>query len=311
MPPTTIDTPLKLSKADKELTKQLSVMRKISDSLHLSQQPEVVQTASLQDYNNDTTAYPLFLVHDGSGICIQYHRLRPLQRATYALHDPKFLDPSDSWPNLGAMADHYAQIIASTGHGPYILGGWSFGGVVAFEAARTLMRLNYTVAGVVLIDSPPPINHQPLSSSIIESIMGGEKTAANKPSEIIRSLIRRSFETSASMLGAFRPRHKVDKPMPRIFMLRSNTGWRRETSSDKQDISPTEVGNAWLQDRSDPQTAISGWETLTKEKVSFVDIPGNHFEAFDAPNISAVSEAISHACSELERSFQKNPAVLK
>jgi pimeloyl-ACP methyl ester carboxylesterase len=142
-----------------------SMKMKIAAMLKLQEQPEIVHLAE----DKGPKSAPLFLIHDGSGICVQYHRLRPFNRTVYAIHDPKFLDP-DSWSGIPAMAQSYAQLIARTTSGPYILGGWSFGGVVAFEAARVLMAGGYAVAGVVLIDSPPPIDHKPLSANIIDAV---------------------------------------------------------------------------------------------------------------------------------------------
>src|SRR6266481_8723975 len=48
--------------------------------------------------------------------------------------------------------------------------GWSFGGIIAFEVARYLLKLDVPVKGVVLIDSPSPLNHVPLSDALIDSI---------------------------------------------------------------------------------------------------------------------------------------------
>ena len=40
--------------------------------------------------------------------------------------------------------------------------GWLFGGIVALEAFHQLTKLGFTVKGLILIDSPLPINHIPL-----------------------------------------------------------------------------------------------------------------------------------------------------
>ena len=42
-------------------------------------------------------------------------------------------------------------------HGPYLLGGWSLGGVVAFEIARQLQRRGDRVGLLALFDSPTPL----------------------------------------------------------------------------------------------------------------------------------------------------------
>ena len=293
----------------------------------MQDQPEIIHSG--EQY--DSQVYPLFLVHDGSGICVQYHRLESIHRAVFGIHDPKFLN-SDTWTDIPAMAEDYAELIRRTNDKPCILGGWSFGGVVAFETARILIDTGHQVAGVVLIDSPPPVNHQPLSSRLIDAVTAGPRDVEGDKGglrETIRELTRTSFAKSAAMLGAFEPKDAsaMKKPMPRIILLRAKEGYRLE------DGPSSEPENVWLQDRSDPRTGVAGWEGIVKSKVSVIDVPGNHFQLFDGPNVSgdephpclsfifftffrcarieeanltfrfkipAVSAAISQACHELQ-----------
>src|SRR3954447_18304276 len=56
-----------------------------------------------------------------------------------------------------AIAAPYAAAVeAAAPHGPYLLGGWSFGGVVAFEMARQMRQRGRPVALVALLDSSAP-----------------------------------------------------------------------------------------------------------------------------------------------------------
>ncbi|KAI1087806.1 putative polyketide synthase [Rostrohypoxylon terebratum] len=291
-------TPIRGTDSSKVLFSPATI-DKVTQILNLKQQPELVQAApSSQFTGNDKREPSLFLIHDGSGVCTHYHRLQPLGRPVYALHDPKLLDPFDGWTSLGAMADDYARQISATTAGPYLLGGWSFGGVVAFEAARRLVAQGHNVIGVVLIDSPAPLNHQPLSPRIIDAVTGQTKVPGTEAAKAIRALTRRSFASCASLLGSFAPESPEALPTPRVFLLRSREGW--------QDPSDPELfENEWLQDRRSPRGAISGWETVTASKIGWVDIPGNHFQVFDADNIETVSTSIRRACVELEGAYSR------
>ncbi|KAL9075828.1 MAG: hypothetical protein Q9157_003863 [Trypethelium eluteriae] len=283
-----------------DLKLDAAMVQKVPRALKLSEQPEVIKSGTSANPN----ALPLFLVHDGSGVCMQYHRLQSLNRQAYALHDPKFIDTSDAWSSLRQMAENYADTICRTTKGPCLVGGWSFGGVVAFEAARILMATNHAVKGVVLIDSPAPLEHQPLSSAIIEAVTGGAKTPPNAMSKAIRALTRQSFLSCAALLGVHKPAHFSHCPAPPVVLLRSADGWRRDgdTSDPRGPMDRESVENAWLQDRSDVRTAVADWEAVTGTTVSCFDIPGNHFQPFDAANIREVSEAVVKACALLERS---------
>ncbi|KAM3553318.1 hypothetical protein ARSEF4850_006972 [Beauveria asiatica] len=305
------------------LASEEAVLPQIERLLHLSQQPEEIQVVSLE--RKFAGKSPLFLIHDGSGICTHYRGLRPLGRRVLALHDPKFLMQSSkqrSWASLNTMANEYASTISSTlgmtGGEDCILGGWSFGGVVAFEAARILMSRGHRVKGVVLIDSPPPIGHIPLSESIISAVTAqpAEKDAAAGPTtaskcvspvaSAIRKLVQQSFRICAGLIGDFgtsaelqqRGLSKPVGPVPRVILLRSAVGWTSPRGYTGAAVGDME--NPWLQDRRDRSLTTAGWEVLTGGPIQCVDIPGNHFQVFDAPNIAAVSAALVDACSEFE-----------
>ncbi|KAE9395866.1 alpha/beta-hydrolase [Gymnopus androsaceus JB14] len=113
---------------------------------------------------------PLFLFHDGSGLVNYYERVDSLDRDVWGIYNPKFSTGED-WSDVETMAAHYSKIITQTVSGPLLIGGWSFGGIVAFEAARQLLAQGHEVRGVLLIDSPSPIDHVPLSDSLIQGIL--------------------------------------------------------------------------------------------------------------------------------------------
>jgi thioesterase domain-containing protein len=202
------------------------------------------------------------------------------------------------------MAENYADTVHHTTEGPCLVGGWSFGGVVAFEAARILMARNHAVKGIILIDSPPPLDHHPLSADIIEAVTGSAKPSPNALGKAIRQLTHQSFLSCAALLGAHKPTHFSHSPAPPAILLRSADGWRRDgdTSNPRDGMNPKFIENAWLQDRSDVRTAAEDWEAVTGATVRCFDIPGNHFQVFDVANIQAVSEAIVKACALLEGS---------
>ena len=59
--------------------------------------------------------------------------------------------------DLGLMARHYvAALRTAQPDGPYHLGGWSLGGLVAFEMARQLIEAGQTVATLAIFDAEAP-----------------------------------------------------------------------------------------------------------------------------------------------------------
>jgi amino acid adenylation domain-containing protein len=96
---------------------------------------------------------PLFLVHPVGGNVLCYAGLaRQLGQPVYGLQVPDGEAPE----TLEEMAARYIEAIrAVRPSGPWRLGGWSMGGVVAFEMARQLAEAGEEVSLLALIDAFP------------------------------------------------------------------------------------------------------------------------------------------------------------
>ncbi len=107
----------------------------------------------------------LFLFPDGSGSATSYAPLPPISSdiVVYGLNCPYMKTPQDMKCSLEALTLPYlTEIRRRQPHGPYYLGGWSAGGICAFDAAQELSRCGDTVARLILIDSPFPIGLEKL-----------------------------------------------------------------------------------------------------------------------------------------------------
>jgi acetoacetyl-CoA synthetase len=100
---------------------------------------------------------PIFIVHGVGGAVIELSQLGRLirsRRPVYAIQ-AKGLDGSEEpFDSIASMADYYLDNIRETQfRGPYILAGYSFGGVVAFEMARRLSAEGEVISLLALLDS--------------------------------------------------------------------------------------------------------------------------------------------------------------
>ncbi|KAK8035549.1 hypothetical protein PG993_010544 [Apiospora rasikravindrae] len=225
----------------------------------------------------DGAQVPLCLFHDGSGQTSMYSRLQGHDRSTLAFSDPYFGSNERPLQSINQMAKSYISQLSKLEHSPIILGGWSFGGVVAFEAARQLMADGFDVRGLILIDSPNPINHEPLPNEVIDSIL--------KPSQIHGSnaALKGEFQFNASLLGDYLP----------IPLTNTNISKFRTVMLRSQDLFDTEtlcgVRYEWLSSQHSRDAAVAAWEGLVRGRVEVMPIPGNHFEPFSSSNVSAIS----------------------
>ncbi|MFD4553691.1 acyltransferase domain-containing protein [Streptomyces sp. NPDC058469] len=102
------------------------------------------------------TRAPFFLFHAAGGTTDVYRALaRHLSDDDRPVHG---LDRIEDARTVSEKARRYAEAITAVHpNGPYLLGGWSFGGFVAQETARRLAAAGRDVELVVLIDSVRPL----------------------------------------------------------------------------------------------------------------------------------------------------------
>lgn len=102
---------------------------------------------------------PLFCIHDLLGNTFFYadlaHHLGP-EQPFYALQQVGLREPRDLPDTIQQMAGHYlVEIQKVQAEGPYFLGGFCFGGVVAFEMANQLRSQGQKVALLALFGVRP------------------------------------------------------------------------------------------------------------------------------------------------------------
>ncbi|HEX7241350.1 MAG TPA: thioesterase domain-containing protein, partial [Longimicrobiaceae bacterium] len=102
---------------------------------------------------------PLFLAHPAGGHVVCYRALAvhlAPEQPVYALQ-PRGVDGGEApLADLAQMAAYYVDAVrAFRPEGPYRLGGWSFGGVVAWEMARQLAAAGDTPELLALVDTAP------------------------------------------------------------------------------------------------------------------------------------------------------------
>ncbi|WP_075883111.1 non-ribosomal peptide synthetase [Candidatus Protochlamydia sp. W-9] len=125
----------------------------LAKSIHIQN----VENNSIHKIHSGSSSSPiLFLMHASDGLTFAYSHLAScdFEFSIYSLKNPRFGQGGSQFFTLEEMAHYYMnQIRKVQPHGPYYLGGWSFGGCLAFEIAAQLENLNETIEHVFLIDS--------------------------------------------------------------------------------------------------------------------------------------------------------------
>ncbi len=104
-------------------------------------------------------ATPLFFVHPVGGTVFAYRALAGHlggERPFYAFQSRGVMEEATPRRSIEEMAAAYVAALRRVRpDGPYLLGGWSLGGLVAFEMARQLVATGAEVGPLVLIDASP------------------------------------------------------------------------------------------------------------------------------------------------------------
>ncbi|EKD39304.1 MAG: Dimodular non-ribosomal peptide synthetase, thioesterase protein, partial [uncultured bacterium] len=102
----------------------------------------------------------LFLCHPGAGHLYFYLDLvkhLDIPGAVYGIEAMGLRATEQPLPTIEAIARHHLQQVRLIqGHGPYWLGGSSFGGMVAYEVAQQLLAMGEEVEFLYMVDTPGP-----------------------------------------------------------------------------------------------------------------------------------------------------------
>ena len=130
----------------------------VADLAARLREPALAQSSPLILLEPGGQGTPFFFVHPVGGTILQYRTLARrlgVQRPFYALQSPA-LEGNPLSPDISVeeLAQSYLGAVrTAVPKGPYLLGGWSFGGLVAFEMARALRHSGEEVALLALLDS--------------------------------------------------------------------------------------------------------------------------------------------------------------
>ena len=130
----------------------------VEETLSASGEPNVAQTVQhVIRIQPQGDKLPFFCVAPAGGIAYTYFNLPQYigeDTPFYALQDPSLNPIQEPYESLQELAaEHVAAIRAIQPEGPYYIGGWSFGGAVAFEMAQQFTHAGHTVALLAIIDT--------------------------------------------------------------------------------------------------------------------------------------------------------------
>jgi thioesterase domain-containing protein len=210
------------------------------------------------------------------------------------------------------MAAYYIDAIRSVQpDGPYLLGGWSMGGVVAYEMAQQLDAQGQQVSLLALMDSRPsvadaaPLDEITLLTNFAHDLglsidglnLSTEELAKLDPDELLGYVLQRAIET-----GVVPPDIQLEYARRLFEVFKINVqamqSYRPQASSTRVTLLKAEQAPVETLDET------MGWGPLTSSEIEIHTVPGSHFTIVREPYVRSLAEELADCINKATlRSF--------
>ncbi|WP_437613917.1 amino acid adenylation domain-containing protein [Sorangium sp. So ce834] len=249
---------------------------------------------------------PLFFVHPVGGNVLCYADLAAAlgdDRPFYGIQSYGLETPPRPLGSVGEMAEAYCEELRRVQpEGPYLLGGWSMGGVVAFEMARVLERGGRRVAAVVLLDAylPPfdePGDELPPIAQFAADLAGiSGASAAAALAELGDGAPHAAWLLDrAQELGAL-PRGTTLAELEALLDVFQRNAALLARYAPGGVSARVELFRAEASPRRDPRPAWSRWAPGLRGHVA----AGDHYTLLRKPHVGALAERLRAALLEAD-----------
>ena len=255
------------------------------------------------------TRRPLFLVHAIAGNVLNYKRLDahlPANQPIYALQAAGLRDRRMETTTIEEVARTYLTELRSVQpEGPYYLGGFSSGGVVAYEMAQQLVRAGQDVATLLLFDT----SVEPTAAALFRS--GRFRRAALRavrafwwnlgylmrtgPRSFVQRKAHNFFLNLRIMLYQIQSAYTkaLGIPPPASFLtveevfIRALEEYVPEPYAGRAVLFRTEDSHSY-----DPDN-VATWNKLFRRGLDLADVVGDHETVFEEPQVKGLAKAIA------------------
>ncbi|RKH50279.1 non-ribosomal peptide synthetase [Corallococcus llansteffanensis] len=260
-----------------------------------------------------TGGRPFFCVHAVGGNVVPYAELaRALgpEQPFYALQ-ARGLDgaesPCESIPEMAAL--YVKAVRAVQPRGPYLLGGWSMGGSIAWEMAHQLRREGETVALLALLDTSARLNtgdpsdesgKARLNALFLEDLL----RAAGQPLPPVEGLspearLKALEEASQPLLAVEGATEQPLRALRRVFEHHLQAAWTYEPPKDAGPFTLFEAE----QSRWD-----HGWEPFAPGGLDVRKVPGDHYTFLKPPHVEVLAARLREAITKAQDTAKQESA---
>ena len=265
------------------------------------------------------TKLPFFCIHALGGNVLEYHALANYLGADQPFYGLQSLGlDADQTPHLTIedMAAHYiSEIRTVQPEGPYMIGGRSLGGTVAFEMACQLRVENQEVALLALLDTDPMGYHKLLPNSDKRFSKAGHffkrvkghfvnlrQLTFNQRVDYFRGKFRYVPGKIKNKLWkiAFKFFQSINRRLPKILLSVEEFNFMAVMNFIPK-IYPGRVKLFWAnEDLRGTYDVEAGWNFLATGGIDIINIPGNHLDIVKDPHVWVLAEKLKICIDEAQ-----------
>ncbi|KAJ5884708.1 conidial yellow pigment biosynthesis polyketide synthase [Penicillium taxi] len=258
--------------------------------------PNKRATSMLLQGNIKTATTLFFMFPDGGGAAASYAPIPALSPdiAVFGLNSPFMTTPEEYTCGVSGVARYYVEEMKRRQPvGPYNVGGWSAGGVIAFEGAQQLIRAGDKVDRLILIDSPCPLTIEPLPISLHRWFNTLGLLGDGEPSKIPSWLLPH-FQASINALSTYHARSIDPAKAPTTYIIWCEDGVCKNPEDPRPDPYPYGHAQFLLENKTDLGPQL--WDAMVgRDNLRISHIPGNHFTMMRAPFVANLGDKIRDA----------------
>jgi amino acid adenylation domain-containing protein len=266
---------------------------------------------------------PFFCVHTGSGEVLCYEpwaRHLSEDQPFYGVQDHFAYREGDPEISIEEMAAIYVEALRATQpDGPYLLGGWSFGGLVAFEMARQLKEQGQDVPLLVLVDAGAPSFVRQIieaDDAVLLTVLANQLTRYSMKDEELRPLTDalRQLDTNEQLkyvIDYFIEKDRVgtslDMGYAFAFLKRHLRVFRTRIQVTRSYAPPIYTGRITVFRGSEEPPEVlgldptKGWSELSTQPVEVYIVPGNHETMGLEPNVKMLAARLQTCIDQVLR----------
>lgn len=269
----------------------------------LRQRAKATPCSSLVALQPNGNRRPFFLIHPAGGHVFPYVHLANclgIDQPCYGLQARGLEEGREPHKRIEEMAAYYIDAIQSVQtEGPYLIGGWSMGGIVAFEMAQQLRAQGQRVALLALLDTRVPTEGEEFADEDFEvtllvdfvryfglSLDPREALARLPKHELLERVLEH-----AKRAGLMPPDIEVSQAEPLIELCKADFRATRNYVLHRYEgrISLFKAGQELGEISSDPTLGWSEWAAGGAEV--FI-VPGNHATMVYKPHVEVLANKL-------------------